>query len=142
MTPDDVLVPQVVERGEGVPAYKARKPPLACVAHLCGLGGAILVVRCHDGDVALAAVCVAVDDNTVPADLAAELVIEPSIDLPGDEVAIPTASQIWVRYVPDDYSNPDAGGSYERELRGTIGATPAVLFSRGLALVTPTEGNA
>lgn len=137
---DEVLIPQRVSRGDAGPTYVARKPPVALVAHLCGLGESILVLRCHDGDVALAAVCVAVEDDSVPADLAEALIVDPSTDVGNDEIEIPTASQIWVRYVPDDYDDPNAGGSYERELRGTVGATPAVLFSNRLALVTPTEG--
>lgn len=126
-------LPQVVERGEGARPYRARKPPEAITAHLCGFGPGILVLRCHNGDVALEAIGRAVDAGTVPADLAHELVIEPGRDAGDDEVEIDTAAQIWVRYVPELNERgvlADGPGSYERELRGTAGATPAVLFAQ------------
>ncbi len=129
---DVVSTPQVVERGEGVSPYRARKPPEAVEVKLCGFGEGLLVVRCHDLDVAnLVAFGAWLEAGT------------PSSPAWREFVTCGRAEQIWVRYVPDDYEHPDAGGSYERELRGTAGATPAVLWARHLNPVSgpnTTEG--
>lgn len=104
-------VPQVVDRGDGS-TYRARKPPEAIPVHLCGFGPGVLVLRCHDTIVAALALA------DLPHDLEAD-----ALNLAGEP--------IWVRWVPDDYDEPANGcGSYERELRGTAGATPAVLFAQ------------
>lgn len=113
MTPGDLATPQVVDRGPHVSPYRARKPPEAIEVHLCGYGPGILVLRCHDVSLAID---VLLDDRS-------DLTASPSwISWP--------VEPIWVRWVPEDYDEPTGPGSYERELRGTIGATPAVLFAR------------
>ena len=112
------LVPQVVDR-PGASTYRARKPPISIPVRLCGMDAdGILGVRCHDTDVALLAVIAGVDDTTIAPDLA-ELLL-------ADEVGVVL---LWVRWIPDDYEHPDGPGSWERETRGTVGATPAVLFT-------------
>lgn len=108
--------PQVVERGEGVSAYRARKPPEALPVKLCGFGEGILVLRCHDLDVADVTVADATETDPAIAALNRQ-----TDRLPG--------SPIWVRWVPEDPEDMAAGGVYEREERGTIGATPAVLYA-------------
>lgn len=111
MTTTLVLEPQTVERPGGRP-YRARKPPTIAAVWLCGYASdGLLVLRCHDVDLAVAMVLDAGDTRTV--DQLAEL-----------------ARPLWVRWVCDDLENPTEGGSWEREERGTVGATPAVLFAR------------
>lgn len=115
------LVPQVVARGDSVAPYRARKAPEAVPAHVCGYGPGTLVLRCHDLDLAVAL-------------LLDRFAAEPGVwDL--DEL-VESSSKVWIRYVPNEYGNPEAGGVYERELRGTAGATPAILF----AVPNPTKG--
>ena len=123
------LAPQVVERGGGVVAYRARKPPEAIVVHLCGYDHGIAVLRCHDPDTALVAVGNAIEAGTVPADLAQRVILDRRIPDGDDTTRIVTAAAVWLRWVPDTYGDPDTAGRWERELRGTIGATPAVLFA-------------
>lgn len=114
------IPPQIVERGAHVAAYVARKPPEAVVVDLCGFAaGGILVVRAHD--------------RRVTDALALDAIANPrhaAYDAEPHELVAVHAAQVWTRYVPIEYGNPDAGGTYERELRGTVGATPAVLYAR------------
>lgn len=118
-----LLVPQTVPRPGGNP-YRARKPPVACPTRVCGFDLGILVLRCHDFDTALAAVLEGHASGEISTRLAAEL-------LGGHDAASQLPHHnVWVRWVPDDYAHPDTGGAWERELRGTAGATPAVLFAR------------
>jgi hypothetical protein len=121
-----LLVPQTVPRGEGVTPYRARLAPVACPTRVCGFDLGILVLRCHDFDVALAAVLEGHANGEISTRLAADL-------LGGYDAAHRLPHQnVWVRWVPDDYAHPDTGGAWERELRGTVGATPAVLFANPL----------
>lgn len=108
------LEPQTVDRGDTVPPYRARKPPEAIPVKLCGFDSGVLVLRCHDPAVAVEAIATAIVTRT----------LSPTM------VPTVTGVRIWVRFVLDDYDNPAAGGVWERELRGTAGATPAVLFAR------------
>lgn len=120
MTADVGIPRQVVER-PGNPSYRARKPPEAIRVHLCGFDDGILVLRCHDEHVA--------EEVVLRAWRAGQL--DPREIVPAwfDRVDVPARS-IWVRWVVDDPAQwPNGPGSWERELRGTLGATPAVLFA-------------
>jgi hypothetical protein len=131
------LAPQVVERGLGVVPYRARKPPQAITTHLCGIGRGILVLRCHDLHVAAEAVVEALDRGDVPADLVDD--VSRLVRIDGRFRVVNDYTRLWVRYVPTEYGNPDAGGVWERELRGTVGATPAVLFTAEPLPKGPTD---
>lgn len=129
----DVLVPQVVDRGDGT-TYRARKPPEAIAVRLCGYGRGILVLRCHDLDVAhvatFAALLARAEGGRVRVSRTEFAAWEAGV------AGVP----LWVRYVPDEYPpGPDTGGSWERELRGTAGATPAVLFADEVDAPSPGE---
>ena len=113
---------QVVER-PGLPPYRARKPPEALLVTLNGYTPGILVVRCHDLDVA----------NVLAFARFLEAHPEGPRTLPTSEAWGPFVAgvdplRLWVRWV-FDHEDPTVG-VWERELRGTIGATPAVLFAR------------
>lgn len=111
-----MIPPQVVDRGDTLAPYRARKAPEAVRVHLCGRGPGIAVLRCHDVNIADQLV----HDSWYDPDLwpdAELLVVEPEL--------------VWLRWVPDDPHRWDDAGVWERELRGTIGATPAVLFAPG-----------
>lgn len=118
------LTPQTVIRGDGT-TYRARKPPAALTVHLCGYDTGLLVLRCHDRDTAVAAVLDALDggEQLPPLDPA-----RPGWSV--DELARLDRGPMWVRYVIQ-YA------AYERELRGTAGATPAYLF----ASIKPDPGH-
>lgn len=120
MSADLEIPPQVVERGRSAAPYRARKAPEAVEVHLCGHGRGILVLRCHDLDVATVVAFGAWLDAGQPLTGDAWTTF-----LSGEKPGV----RVWVRWVLDDYSDPAAGGSWERELRGTVGATPAVLFA-------------
>lgn len=129
--PADPTAPQVVERGEGVRPYRARKPATAIVVHVNGYDEGILVLRCHDPEVATYALNAAIDEGRIARDFVERLTIL---------LGCPTWP-VWVRWVPEDPHVPDGPGVYERELRGTVGATPAVLIARPNHPSTTTKGD-
>lgn len=130
---------QTVERGDGARAYVARKPPEVVEVRLNGYTPGILVLRCHDTDVAAVVAFGAYltshvrDGGRIDPDT-----IEAFLPFATGDPALP----LWVRWVPETYppdpDRPDAG-VWERELRGTVGATPAVLFARAVDLLEVDE---
>lgn len=121
-----VPAPQVVARGPGVTPYRARKPPELQLARLCGYGAGVLCLRCHDLDLAVAML---LDDDLLVGTAGGDAL----------DVLVETAARVWLRWVPDEYGNPESPGAWERELRGTTGATPAILFTHPQP-ATPQEG--
>lgn len=112
-------LPQEVRRSDGT-LYRARKTPKAIPVHLCGFTDGVLVLRCHDREIAVG---VALDEGL--------------LDL--HDLDRLDRGPLWVRYVVE-YD------AYERELRGTTGATPAYLFATtdptpGKADIVPTDTN-
>lgn len=122
--------PQVVDRGEDASPYRARKAPEAHVVHLCGFDEGIVAFRCHDLTVAIEAVRDAIDAGTIPRDLVESLPYVSDLDEHRRPKVGPHPERVWLRWVPEDPAKPTEGGVWERELRGTVGATPAVLFAR------------
>lgn len=129
---------QTVARDDGRP-YVARKPPEVVEVTLNGYTPGILVLRCHDLDVAnVAAFGAFLSSHSRDGNVSALDPSDPFLSFATGDPALP----LWVRWVPDTYppdpARPDAG-VWERELRGTIGATPAVLFARAVDLLEIDE---